>query len=298
VIGTVPEASDRAATFPDGAMIRAKAVGENFPVALRVLPRVAREELTAIYGFARLVDDLGDELDGGPGARLAALQLAADELDRAFSGTAEHPVFAALTPVIRAHGLPRRPFADLIEANRCDQTKTRYETYDELLGYCSLSANPVGRLVLGLAGRSDDETACGLSDRVCTGLQIVEHLQDVGEDAARGRIYLPAEDLRAFAVTEDDLIAGTGTAPAVRRLVAFETARARDLLSVTAELAARLPGVWRLAVAGFGGGGLAQVDALEHSGYDVLGEARPVSATRGARVAGVLRVLVRASRRR
>ena len=278
------------------ATLEAKSTAENFPVALRVLPRERREELMAVYGFARFVDDLGDELPGGAEARLAALELAEDELGRAFDGTATHPVFERLTPVIRRRRLDRQPLSDLIEANRRDQETTRYESFADLLGYCALSANPVGRLVLALAGCADDERAIALSDDVCSGLQIVEHLQDVAEDAARGRIYLPLEDLRAFGVEEPELtLAGPGrtTPPAVRRLVAFEAARARELLRSSAALAARLPGTWRLAVAGYGGGGLAQVAALERAAYDVLGETRPIRATKPARAAAVLGVLRR-----
>ena len=275
------------ATRPDPA---AKAVAENFPVALRVLPRSRREELMAVYGYARFVDDLGDELAGGPAARLAALDDPEVELDRAFSGTATHPVFARLAPVIADHRLDRQPFADLIEANRRDQTTTGYETFDDLLGYCRLSANPVGRIVLGLSGCHDAD-AVALSDEVCSGLQVVEHLQDVAEDATRGRIYLPREDLRAFGVDEGQLLPAGATPATVRRLVAFEAGRARRLLAGTAELAARLRGTWKLAIAGFGGGGLAQLAALERAGYDVLGPRRPIQADKVARAAAALRML-------
>lgn len=176
----------------------------------------------------------------------------------------------------------------------------RYETYEELLDYCRLSANPVGRLVLALAGQAGEQAAARLSDDVCTGLQIVEHLQDVAEDAARGRVYLPAEDLRAFGVEPGDLTGDTRASrgqsgSALRRLVAFETGRARDLLSGSGRLAAQLPGLWRLVVAGYGGGGLAQVEAIELAGYDVLSSPTALKASKGRVARCTARVLLRST---
>ena len=300
---TAPAAAGR---LLDEPALLAKAGTENFPVAMRLLPRSRREELLAIYGFARLVDDLGDELPGGPQVRLAALERAEAELDRAFAGAATDPVFVRLTPVIERRSLERRPFADLLAANRLDQEKACCETYEELLEYCRLSANPVGRLVLALAGLAGEQAAARLSDDVCTGLQIVEHLQDVVEDAARGRVYLPAEDMRAFGVEPGDLAgetragrgaAGRGAAsPALRRLVAFETGRARELLASAGELAARLPGLWRLVVAGYGGGGLAQAEALELAGYDVCSAPAALKASKARVARCTARVLLRKGR--
>ncbi|MDA8039097.1 MAG: squalene synthase HpnC [Actinomycetota bacterium] len=295
---TAPAAAGR---LLDEPALLAKAGTENFPVAMRLLPRSRREELLAIYGFARLVDDLGDELPGGPQVRLAALERAEAELDRAFAGAATDPVFVRLTPVIERRSLERRPFADLLAANRLDQEKACRETYEELLDYCRLSANPVGRLVLALAGLAGEQAAARLSDDVCTGLQIVEHLQDVVEDAARGRVYLPAEDMRAFGVEPGDLAgetrAGRGAAsPALRRLVAFETGRARELLASAGELAARLPGLWRLVVAGYGGGGLAQAEALELAGYDVCSAPAALKASKARVARCTARVLLRKGR--
>ena len=169
----------------------ARARFENFPVALRWLPAQLRRDLLALYGFARLADDLGDEVEGD---RLACLDALERDLERAFEGTARHPLLRRLTPTLRAHSLPREPFRSLIEANRRDQKVHRYETFDALLGYCALSANPVGHLVLHVAGAATSENL-ELSDAICTALQIVEHLQDVAEDQAAGRVYLPAADL-------------------------------------------------------------------------------------------------------
>jgi squalene synthase HpnC len=257
---------------PSEAEVRAKAAGENFPVASRLLPRADRAHLLAIYAFARLVDDLGDEADGD---RLAQLQWAEEELDRAFAESARHPVFVTLGRTIAEVGLPRQPFADLIEANRRDQRTGRVGTFEELLAYCELSANPVGRLVLGVFD-AESPARVGLSDRVCSGLQIAEHLQDVAEDAARGRIYLPGEDMARFGVAEGYL-AGAPPAradAAFRRLMAFEVGRARSLLTAGPPLVASFGGPGstrrRIAVAGFVAGGLAALDSIERCGYDVL----------------------------
>jgi squalene synthase HpnC len=258
--------------------VLAKAAEENFPVASRLLLRADRAHLLAIYAFARLVDDIGDEADGD---RLAQLRWAEEELDRAIVKSAHHPVFVTLGRTIDEVGLARRPFADLIEANRRDQLVHRVGTFEELLGYCELSANPVGRLVLAVFG-ADTAERIELSDRVCSGLQIAEHLQDVAEDAVRGRIYLPAEDLARFGVPESYL-AGQPPARAdagFRRLMAFEVGRARTLLMAGRPLVASLSGRGsarrRIAVAGFVAGGLAALDAIESCGYDVLThKARP-----------------------
>jgi squalene synthase HpnC len=245
--------------------ILAKARRENFPVALRVLPGRLRHRLEAIYGFARLVDDIGDEL---PGDRTAALDRLEADLHRAFRGEAEHPLLQRLTPLVRELGLEPDPFLRLIEANRQDQVVNRYATWDELVRYCTLSANPVGELVLASVGALTPERVRA-SDDVCTALQVVEHVQDVGEDLGRDRIYLPREDLDRFGVGEDDLRAQTPSDD-VRRLLAFECDRARGLLDAGTGLVSSLRGGGRVAVAGYVGGGRATIDAIERSGYDVL----------------------------
>lgn len=195
-----------------------KAASENFPVAPFFLPRDWRADLMAVYGFARLVDDIGDGdlAPGGADARLLGVSPAeaADrlvlldafeaDLRRVFDGTPHHPLLRRLQPTVRRRALTPEPFLGLIAANRQDQLVARYETYDDLLAYCELSANPVGRLVLGVTGTSTPERI-RLSDAICTALQIVEHLQDVAEDLGRDRIYLPAEDMKRFHVQEADL---------------------------------------------------------------------------------------------
>ncbi len=285
---TVPTVADAVRTPPAALAgpedVLEKASRENFPVALRVLPAASRRQLEAVYGFARLVDDAGDLYAGD---RLALLDWIEADLDRAFEGGAEHPLLQRLGAIVAEFPLPREPFLKLIEANRRDQEVVRYETWEKLAGYCELSANPVGELVLHILGAATAERIA-LSDSVCTGLQLAEHWQDVGEDLARGRIYLPREDLARFGVTESDLAGGEPGKPA-KRLLAFEVERARGLLAAGIPLVATLRGRGRLAVAAYVGGGRAALDAVERSGFDVL--RRSPSASEAARLVATMRVL-------
>jgi len=243
--------------LPDRDEVMAQAGSENFTVASAVVGRERQRHLRAIYGFARLVDDVGDEAEGN---RMALLEVVAEELERVYDGGPHHPVMVELQRTVRACRLPSMPFARLIEANRVDQVQTRYRTFEQLLGYCQLSAAPVGELVLYVFGAATPERIA-LSGRICAGLQVVEHLQDIAEDHARGRVYMPEEDLIRFGCNDDDL-AGAGT-PARRALVAFESDRARRLLAAGAPLARTLPPRPRLAIAGFVAGGRAALDALQ-----------------------------------
>jgi squalene synthase HpnC len=248
-----------------------KAGRENFPVALRFLPRQVRTDLMAIYGFARFTDDIGDEAEGD---RLALLDWLDQELDLAASGTAVHPVFQRLTPLIRAHHLSLEPFRALIEANRVDQRVKRYDTFDDLVGYCMLSATPVGQLVLAVFDVSSPERIAH-SDNICIALQVVEHLQDVGEDAIQDRIYLPLDDMARFGCVESDLLQSSATS-ALRELISMEAQRARALLGDGTPLIASLPLQPRLAIAGFVSGGLAAIESIERANFDVLGvQCRP-----------------------
>ncbi|MEV7242029.1 squalene synthase HpnC [Streptomyces sp. NPDC093248] len=259
-----------------------KATSENFPVAPFFLPRDWRDDLMAVYGFARLVDDIGDG-DLAPGGadaralgvtpaeaedRLVLLDAFEADLRRVFDGTPRHPLLCRLQPTARRRSLTPEPFLGLIAANRQDQLVRRYETYDDLLAYCALSANPVGRLVLAVTGTATPERI-RLSDAVCTALQIVEHLQDVAEDLGRDRIYLPAQDMKLFHVREADLAAKTASA-SVRALVAYEAQRARDLLNEGAPLVGSVHGRLKLLLAGFVAGGRAAVRAIAAAEYDVL----------------------------
>jgi squalene synthase HpnC len=215
---------------------------ENFSVAARLLPQAFRRHLLAIYVFARLVDDIGDE--------------------------ASHGMLSELSITIHTCHIPREPFDALIAANRQDQFVHRYGSYAELVEYCELSANPVGQLVLHVFGMATPDRIA-LSDKVCTALQVLEHCQDVAEDLARGRVYLPAEDLDRFGVTDADLKASVAATP-VRALLAFQTQRARRLLEEGVPLVGRLRGWGRLAVSGYLAGGFATAKAIADAGYDVL----------------------------
>jgi len=270
---------------PAAAAVMARAGSENFSVAGRLLPRRERSDLLAIYGFARLVDELGDSLQGD---RSAALDWLEGELDRAYAGTATHPLLVRLAPTLRSRALPREPFARLIEANRRDQRTHRYGTWEELREYCSLSADPVGELVLGVFGLATPERIA-LSDSICTALQLAEHCQDVAEDLAVGRVYLPLEDLQRFGVGVGDL-QQSHASERVRRLLAFEVARARGLLDAGEPLVAQLRGRARLGVAGYVAGGRAALDAIERAGYDVL--AGPPRAGRARRLAALVRTVL------
>ncbi|WP_121750218.1 squalene synthase HpnC, partial [Streptomyces sp. E2N166] len=246
------------------------------------LPRDWRTDLMAVYGFARLVDDIGDGdlAPGGADARLLGvpadraedrllmLEAFEDDLRRVFDGTSRHPLLRRLQPTVRRRSLTPDPFLGLIAANRQDQLVGRYETYDDLLGYCELSANPVGRLVLAVTGTSTPERI-RRSDAICTALQIVEHLQDVAEDLGRDRVYLPAEDMKRFHVLETDLAAPTAGA-SVRALIAYEAGRARDLLDEGAPLVGSVHGRLRLLLAGFVAGGRAALRAIAAADHDVL----------------------------
>ncbi|MFF4242932.1 squalene synthase HpnC [Streptomyces sp. NPDC001822] len=283
----------------------AKAADENFPVAPFFLPRAWRDDLMAVYGFARLVDDIGDgDLPpGGADARLLGLDSAqqADrpamldaleaDLNRVFASVGDgprHPLMRALRPTVRRCALTPEPFLGLVEANRQDQKVRRYGTYGELLAYCELSANPVGRLVLQITGTASPERI-RRSDAVCTALQIAEHIQDVAEDLGRDRVYLPAEDMAHFHVGESELAAPSAGA-AVRSLIAFEAERAGHLLDEGIPLVGSVHGRLRLLLAGFVGGGRAALGAVSAAGFDVLpGPPKPTAPRLLREVGAVLR---------
>ena len=240
--------------------IEARAAGENFPVASLLAPRFARPHLRAVYGFARLVDNLGDEAEGDRGALL-------DELERELEGPPRTEIMQRLHATIAERRLPLDPFRRLIEANRRDQVRSRYETWAELRDYCTYSADPVGRLVLGIYGRADEAELVAMSDAVCTGLQLVNFVQDPQRDLGIGRVYLPQEDLRRFGVADEAL--ARPLTPAVVELLRFEGERARALLERGLPLRSALGGRPGLAVALYARGGLAALAALERAGWDV-----------------------------
>jgi squalene synthase HpnC len=265
-------------SLPGTETVLGQAGAENFSVASRLLPKSVRHHLLAVYGFARLTDDIGDEAGGD---RLVLLDWLSRELELCAAGQASHPLLQRLTPTIRRFDLPLDPFHRLIEANRRDQVVLRYETFEDLVAYCRLSATPVGELVLRIFG-------IALSDDVCIALQIVEHLQDVAEDAARDRVYLPQRDLRAFDCAQGD-VRGLRTSPQLRAVLRYEAGRARRLLGSAAPLTRQLPLQPRIAVCGFAAGGMAALDSIESAGYEVLSQkCRPRSVRLGLRFASAM----------
>jgi len=263
--------------------VAARAAGENFPVGSVLFPRALRPHIRALYCYARFVDEVGDSFEGD---RLAALDELESEVDAAFDGRATWPVMQNVEPTIREFDLPREPFLRLIDANRMDQRVTEYETWDELKNYCVHSADPCGRLVLGVLGRLGEPEVVAASDSVCTGLQLVNFLQDVPRDLELGRVYLPAEDRRRFGEPALDRPSAE-----LRELLRFEAVRAAELLSAGEVLRARVGGRLGRAVALFSRGGLAALDALEAADWDVFSQRPKPSRSRLAREAAL--VLVR-----
>jgi squalene synthase HpnC len=263
--------------------VAARAAGENFPVGSVLFPRALRPHVRALYCYARLVDELGDSYEGD---RLAALDDLERQVELLFEGEASWPVLLNVRPTVQQFALPPEPFLRLIEANRRDQRVSEYRTWAELKEYCAHSADPCGRLVLGVLRRLGDPELVVASDSVCTGLQLVNFLQDVPRDLELGRVYLPREDLERFGDPALD-------APSheLRALLRFEAERAGTLLRAGDLLRARIGGRLGRAVGLFARGGLAALDALEHANWDVFtGRPRP-SRARLAREAAI--VLVR-----
>jgi squalene synthase HpnC len=265
------------------ADIAARAAGENVPVGSVLFPRPLRPHIRSLYCYARLVDELGDAYDGD---RLAALDDLEREVDAAFAGDATWPVLRNVQPTIREFDLPREPFLRLIEANRMDQRISEYATWADLKRYCVHSADPCGRLVLGVLRRLDDPELVGASDSVCTGLQLVNFLQDVPRDLELGRIYLPAEDRHSFGDPPLER-----PSEEMRALLRFEAERAAELLAAGDVLRERIGGRLGRAVALIARGGLAALDALESAGWDIFSSRPRPSRARLAREAAL--VLVR-----
>jgi squalene synthase HpnC len=242
---------------------------ENFPVASVLLPRRLVPAVEAIYAFARSADDLADEGDATPGQRLAALAAYEQELDRIGRGEiTANQMFARLAAVVAQYRLNLQPLRDLLSAFKQDVTTTAYADFPALLDYCRRSANPVGRLMLALYGAADERNLRD-SDAICSALQLINFWQDVGIDIAKGRIYIPQDDLARFGVTPD-MIEREQDSPAWRSLMAFEVQRARSLILTGAPLATRLPGRigWELRLVVQGG--LRILEMIERAGYDVF----------------------------
>jgi squalene synthase HpnC len=295
--------------LPPEYLVLGRAGNENFPVASRLLPAPLRAELMALYGWARLVDQIGDDYAGD---RLAALDEVQRQLRLALGTSAVpddpsppdeiHPLVKRLAETVRRLDLPTEPLFDLVQANRQDQVVSRYETFEDLVGYCRLSANPVGRMVLAIFGVATPERIVW-SDSTCTALQLVEHWQDVAEDAVVGRVYIPLEDMRRFGVSAEELVppatgyvdrrrrgAVGGASSACRALLAFESARARRMLDDAIPLVASIRGRLGVAIAGFSAGGHAALDGLAALDFDIYAEpVRPAMPRFGAHLARLVR---------
>lgn len=250
---------------------------ENFSVATWFLPKRLRQDFYNIYAYCRISDDLGDEV-GDPIASLALLDEWQRELDACYAGSPKHPVFVALAETVGYYNIPKHEFSDLLTAFRQDQTVTRFETFDDVLGYCRYSANPVGHLVLYLCGYRDAERQ-HLSDFTCTALQLANFWQDVSVDYEKGRIYLPLEDLRRFGVTEADIAHKQNTA-AFRETMKFEVERARDWFRQGLPLVGKVDRELAIDLDLFSRGGMEILNAIETQDFAVLGRRPAISKSR------------------
>jgi squalene synthase HpnC len=241
---------------------------ENFSVASWFLPARLRQHFFNVYAYCRISDDLGDEV-GNPAMSLLLLDQWEKELVQCYAGSPRHPVFVALAETVRRFDIPQHEFSDLLTAFRRDQTVTRYDTFEDLLGYCLNSANPVGHLVLHLCGYRDAERQ-KLSDYTCTALQLANFWQDVSVDYAKGRIYLPLESLRRFGVSEQDLAANRNT-PAFCEMLRFEVQRAREWFDRGFPLVGKVDKELAIDLELFSRGGQEILNAIEKQGYAVLG---------------------------
>jgi squalene synthase HpnC len=245
---------------------------ENFSVATWFLPKKLRQDFLNVYAYCRISDDLGDEV-GDATAALALLDEWQTELDACYAGSPRHPVFVALAETVRKFAIPKHEFSDLLIAFRQDQTVTRFETFDDVLGYCRYSANPVGHLVLSLCGYSDAERQ-QLSDYTCTALQLANFWQDVSVDYGKGRIYLPLEDLHQHSVSEQDLGQNLNT-PAFCEMMKFEVKRAREWFERGLPLVGKVDKELAVDLELFSRGGQEILNAIERQHFAVLGR-RPV----------------------
>jgi squalene synthase HpnC len=262
---------------------------ENFHVASWFLPQALRPHFHAIYAYCRISDDLGDEV-GDTAQSLALLDQWGKELDACYEGKTRHPVFVALAETIRVCSIPKQPFADLLMAFRQDQVVTRYATMDDVLQYCRYSANPVGRLVLYASGAAteDSDERFRLSDATCTALQLANFWQDVRQDYARGRVYLPQKDMKFFHVSDETIANGVAT-PEFRGLMRCEVEYARALFEEGLPLIGMVDRDLALDLDLFSRGGLEILRAIERQNYDVLSSRPSISKT--AKAALLLRAM-------
>jgi phytoene synthase len=247
---------------------------ENFPVASLLLPAALREPIAVIYRFARSADDLADEGSHAPEARLRELQAYRDELARIEANKPpETPLFRDVARLVHERAVPLAPFRDLLDAFSQDVVKKRYADFAELLEYCRRSANPVGRLLLSLF-RKDSLENLRRSDAICTSLQLINFWQDVALDWAKGRVYLPQDEMARFGVSEAHLSRGTCDR-AWQGLLAFQCSRTRELMLQGMPLLTALSGRVFVEIAMTIQGGLRILEKTAAAGYDVF-RRRPV----------------------
>jgi squalene synthase HpnC len=250
---------------------------ENFSVASWFLPARLRQHFFNVYAYCRISDDLGDEV-GDSAASLELLDQWQQELDACYNGSPKHPVFVALAETVKQFDIPKHEFSDLLTAFRQDQTVTRFETFDDVLAYCRYSANPVGHLVLYLCEYRDAERQ-RLSDFTCTALQLANFWQDVTVDYAKGRIYLPLEDLRCFGVSENDIARNQNT-PDFCAMMKFEVERAQQWFHQGLPLISQVDRELAIDLALFSRGGQEILNAIEKQSYAVLGNRPAISKPR------------------
>ena len=267
----IPEVAPAVAEAEEYCRRLARSHYENFSVASWFLPAELRQHFFNVYAYCRISDDLGDEV-GDKEVSLRLLDEWEAELNACYEGVPRHPVFVALRGTVAKFEIPKHEFADLLTAFRQDQTTTRYETFADLLGYCRNSANPVGHLVLYLCGYGDAERQ-QLSDYTCTALQLANFWQDVTVDYAKGRIYLPLEDLRRFGVGEEE-IRNSENSAAFREMMRFEVERAREWFTQGMPLVAMVDRKLATDIDLFSRGGMEILKAIERQGYAVL-DCRP-----------------------
>ncbi len=273
----IPERAPSEAEAREYCRHLARSHYENFSVASWFLPERLRQHFFNVYSYCRISDDLGDEV-GDTAASLRLLDQWESELNACYDGHPRHPVFVALADTVRRFEIPKHEFSDLLTAFRQDQRVGRYETFNDLLGYCRYSANPVGHLVLYLCGYGDSERQ-QLSDYTCTALQLANFWQDVTADFAKGRIYLPLEDLRRFGVAEATIGRDENT-DAFRDMLKFEVQRAREWFAQGIPLIAKVNRELAVDLDLFSRGGQEILNAIERQNYAVLGRRPAISKAR------------------
>jgi squalene synthase HpnC len=273
----IPDHAPSAAEAREYCRRLARSHYENFSVASWFLPGHLRQHFFNVYAYCRISDDLGDEV-GDTAASLQLLDQWETELNACYDGHPRHPVFVALGETVRKFEIPKHEFAALLIAFRQDQSILRYETFNDLLGYCRYSANPVGQLVLYLCGYRDSERQ-QLSDYTCTALQLANFWQDVSADFAKGRIYLPLEDLRRFGMSEEVIRDGKNTS-AFCEMIKFEVERAREWFAQGMPLIAKVDRALATDIELFSRGGQEILNAIERQNYAVLGRRPAISKTR------------------